>query len=133
METIFTKILKGEIPSVKLHEDELCFAILDIKPVNKGHLLLITKEPYPDLQSCPDEVLAQLMKLAKQADATLRRQLGCDATNLIINNGKESGQEVPHLHLHIIPRWKNDHKTLQLSKETYTDGEMAEYGKQLEF
>ncbi|NLE16655.1 MAG: HIT family protein [Spirochaetales bacterium] len=133
METIFTKILKGEIPSVKLHEDELCFAILDIKPVNKGHLLLITKEPYPDLQSCPAEVLARLMNLAKLADAALRKQLGCDATNLIINNGKESGQEVPHLHLHVIPRWKNDHKNIQLSKETYTDGEMAEYGKQLEF
>ena len=133
METIFTKILKGEIPSVKLHENELCFAILDIKPVNKGHLRLIAKEPYPDLQSCPAEVLARLMNLAKLADAALRKQLGCDATNLIINNGKESGQEVPHLHLHVIPRWKNDHKNIQLSKETYTDGEMAEYGKQLEF
>lgn len=133
METIFTKILKGDIPSVKLHEDELCFAILDINPVNKGHLLLITKEPYPTLQSCPDEVLAHLIRLAKQADATLRERLGCDATNLIVNNGKESGQEVPHLHFHIVPRFKDDHKNIQLSKETYTDGEMAEYGKQLEF
>ena len=133
METIFTKILKGDIPSVKLHEDELCFAILDINPVNKGHLLLITKEPYPTLQACPDEVLAHLIRLAKQADAMLRERLGCDATNLIINNGKESGQEVAHLHLHIVPRFKDDHKNIQLSKETYTNGEMAEYGKHLEF
>ncbi|MEA4864793.1 MAG: HIT family protein, partial [Sphaerochaeta sp.] len=47
METIFTKILEGKIPSVRLHEDELCFVILDINPVNKGHLLIITKESYP--------------------------------------------------------------------------------------
>lgn len=133
METIFTKILKGEIPSVKLHEDELCFAILDINPVNKGHLLLITNEPYPDLQSCPDEVLTHLIRLAKLADAKLRDHLHCDATNLVVNNGRESGQEVPHFHLHVIPRWKGDHKNIQPSKETYTDGQMAEYGKQLEF
>jgi histidine triad (HIT) family protein len=73
------------------------------------------------------------MQLAKTADTKLRQVLHCDATNLIINNGKASGQEVPHLHLHVIPRYEQDNKTIHLSKETYTDGEMAEYGKQLEF
>ncbi|WP_320123561.1 HIT family protein [uncultured Sphaerochaeta sp.] len=133
METIFTKILKGEIPSIFLHKDELCFSILDINPVNKGHLLIITSQPYPTLESCPEEVLSHMMVLAKKADSVLRENLGCDATNLIINNGKESGQEVPHLHLHIIPRYKEDGKTLRLVKEPYSDGEIADYGKKLEF
>ncbi|MBG0766528.1 HIT family protein [Sphaerochaeta halotolerans] len=133
METIFTKILKGEIPSIFLHKDELCFSILDINPVNKGHLLIITTEAYPTLESCPEAVLSHMMVLAKKADKVLREKLGCDATNVIINNGKESGQEVPHLHLHIIPRYKGDGKTLHLVKETYSDGEIADYGKKLEF
>ncbi|MGH0052661.1 MAG: HIT family protein [Sphaerochaetaceae bacterium] len=133
METIFTKILKGEIPSVIVHKDELCFSILDINPVNKGHLLIITNEPYPTVESCPETVLTHMMILAKKADGILRAKLSCDATNMIINNGKESGQEVPHLHLHIIPRYKDDEKTLRLTKETYNDGEIVEYGKKLEF
>lgn len=133
METIFTKILNGDIPSIKLHEDELCFAILDINPVNKGHILIIARNPYPTIADCPQEVLTHMMVLAKKADETLRKQLLCDATNLIVNNGKASGQEVPHLHLHVIPRWEGDHKTIALSKETYADGQIAEYGKKLEF
>ena len=133
METIFTKIRDGEIPAVMLHKDELCFAILDINPVNKGHILLITNECYPTLSDCPDETLNHLMHLAKLADTTLRLSLGCDATNLIINNGKESGQEIAHLHLHIIPRFKDDNKNIHLSKETYSAGEMTDYGKTLEF
>lgn len=133
METIFTKIMEGKIPSVRLHEDELCFVILDINPVNKGHLLIISKECYPTVADCPNATLCHLMLVAKRADAKLRDILHCDATNLIINNGKAGGQEVPHLHLHVIPRWENDTKSIHLQKETYTDGEMAEYGKKLEF
>ncbi len=133
METIFTKILNGEIPSVTLHKDEYCFVILDINPVSKGHLLIISNEPYPTVGSCPDEILAHMMQIAKKADGILREKLGCDATNLIINNGKESGQEVPHLHLHIIPRYKNDKKSIPMTKETYAGAEMLEYGKKLEF
>ncbi|MGE4453170.1 MAG: HIT family protein [Sphaerochaeta sp.] len=133
METIFTKILKGEIPSTILHKDELCFSILDINPVNKGHVLIITNEPYPTVESCPLEVLSHMMLLAKKASATLKDRLNCDATNLIINNGKESGQEVPHLHLHIIPRYQGDEKTIRLAKEKYRDDEIAVYGEKLEF
>lgn len=57
METLFTKINKGEIPSIKLYEDDACFVILDINPVLKGHALVISKEPYPNMNSCPDEVM----------------------------------------------------------------------------
>ncbi|NCC64741.1 MAG: HIT domain-containing protein, partial [Spirochaetia bacterium] len=82
---------------------------------------------------CPDRILAHLMQLAKKADATLRTALGGDATHLIINNGKESGQEIPHLHMHIIPRFKDDNKNIHLAKEPYQEGEMAFYGNLLEF
>lgn len=133
MKTIFTKIRDGEIPSVKLHEDALCTVILDIKPVHKGHLLVISREPYPTFSECPLPTLNHLMAIAQQADGKLRSALGCDGTNLIINNGEASGQEVPHLHIHIIPRYANDGQKFGFTKETYAEGEMAKYGIQLEF
>ncbi|MEA4861519.1 MAG: HIT family protein [Sphaerochaeta sp.] len=133
MKTIFTKIREGEIPSIKLHEDALCTVILDINPVHKGHLLVISSESYPTFGECPLPTLNHLMDIAQKADKKLRAVLGCDATNLIINNGPASGQEVPHLHIHIIPRYTNDGQKFGFTKETYADGEMAKYGKQLEF
>lgn len=133
MKTIFTKIREGEIPSVKLHEDALCTVILDINPVHKGHLLVISREPYATFSECPLPTLTHLMDIAQQADRKLRSALSCDGTNLLINNGAASGQEVPHLHIHIIPRYTNDGQKFGFTKETYAEGEMAKYGKQLEF
>ncbi len=133
METIFTKIRDGAIPSVKLHQDELCFVILDINPVNKGHLLVITNECYPTLADCPDATLSHLMSVVKRADAKLREALICDATNIVINNGKESGQEVSHLHIHVIPRFKEDGKHFHFPKEQYEEGEIERLGRRLEF
>lgn len=133
METIFTKIRANVIPSTKVYEDELCFVILDINPVNKGHLLIITNDVYPTLADTPDEVLAHLLVVAKKADAKLREVLGCPATNVVINNGEASGQEIAHLHLHIIPRYADDGKHLRFAKDHYSDGEIAELGKSLEF
>lgn len=133
MKTIFTKIIEGEIPSIKLHEDALCTVILDINPVNKGHLLVISREPYPTFSECPQATLDHLMAIAKLADSKLRTALGCEGTNLLINNGEASGQEVPHLHIHLIPRFTDDGKKFAFTKETYADGEMATYGKKLGF
>jgi len=133
MKTIFTRIREGEIPSVKLHEDALCTVILDINPVHKGHLLVISREPYPTFSECPLPTLNHLMDIAQQADKKVRSVLGCEGTNLIINNGAASGQEVPHLHIHIIPRYTNDGQKFGFTKETYAEGEQARYGKQLEF
>lgn len=133
METIFSKIIKGTIPSVKLHEDDLCISILDINPVCKGHLLIIARDPYPTISECPDETLGHMMHLAKEADKKLRAVLHCDGTNIMINNGKASGQEVPHLHIHVIPRFEDDNQKLGFIKTTYAEGELAQYGERLEF
>lgn len=131
METLFTKICKGEIPSVKLYEDDVCFVILDINPVLKGHSLVISKKPYPSMADCPDDVLGHLMKVAKIIDAKQREALGSQGSNIIINNDPASGQEVPHIHVHVIPRFDGDGRKYFALHDKYDDGEMAQYGERL--
>ena len=117
MDTVFTKIIEGSIPSTRLYEDEQCLAILDIHPMNKGHALVICKECYPTISDCPDDVLGHLLSVAKLLDAKMRSSIGAEATNILINNGPAAGQEVPHLHIHVIPRYFTDKKRLSLTKE----------------
>lgn len=131
METLFTRIDKGEIPSVKLYEDDVCFVILDINPVLKGHALVISKEPYPNMASCPDDVLGHLMKVAKLVDSRQRAVLGAQGSNIIINNDPASGQEIQHIHVHVIPRFDGDGRKYFALHDKYDDGEMQKYGERL--
>jgi len=131
METLFTKIHQGVIPSTKLYEDDICFVILDINPVKKGHALVIANEPYPNVAACPDDVLAHMMSVAKKIDARQRAVLGNDGSNIIINNDPASGQEVPHIHIHVIPRYTGDGRRHFQDHDVYADGEMAEIGARL--
>ncbi len=129
MSTLFTKIILNEIPSVKIYEDELCIAILDIAPVNKGHTLVIVKNEYKTMLECPDNVLSHLITTTKCIAEKMKKKLNFDGFNIMINNGASSGQEVPHLHIHIIPRYNNDGKTPALKKEQYVENEMADFGR----
>jgi histidine triad (HIT) family protein len=131
MDTIFSKIGRGEIPSTRIYEDDICFVILDINPVKKGHSLVIAREAYPNMQSTPDEVLTHMILVAKKIDAAQRRVLGSEGSNIIINNDPASGQEVPHLHIHVIPRYSGDGRKHFQEHDKYADGEMAEYGAKL--
>jgi len=131
--TVFSRIIDGEIPSVKLHEDDKCIVILDINPVEKGHALVIAKQPYKTFSDCPADILSHMMEIAKKVDAQQRKVLKCDGTNILINNGKASGQEVPHLHIHVIPRYFDDGQSFAFKKQTYKDGEIAEMGGKLSF
>lgn len=131
METLFTKIAKGEIPSVRLYEDDVCFVILDINPVLKGHALVISREPYPNMTACPDDVLGHLMMVAKKIDAKQRKALGAQGSNIIINNDPASGQEIQHIHVHVIPRFDGDGRKYFALHDKYDNDEMAEYGKKL--
>ena len=104
MATVFEMIRDGEIPSVKIYEDDLCFVILDLSPVNKGHALVISKVAAPTFTEVEDSTLHHMVNIAKKVDAKMREKLGAEGTNIMINNGPASGQEVPHLHIHVIPR-----------------------------
>jgi histidine triad (HIT) family protein len=108
METIFTKIIKGEIPCAKIYEDEHVFAFLDINPINPGHTLVIPKNPYENIFEIPDEVLEKMIVIAKQIAIKQKEVLNADGINIGMNNGKDAGQEVFHAHIHVIPRYKDD-------------------------
>ena len=130
-ETLFTKICAGTIPSTKLYQDDTCFVILDINPVIKGHALVIASQPYRNVQECPDDVLCHMMMIAKKLECRMRDILQCDGSNILINNDPASGQEVPHIHIHVIPRFENDSRKLGFTHDSYSEGEMARFGEKL--
>lgn len=131
MATIFEKIRDGEIPSVKLYSDDKCFVILDIAPVAKGHALVISNEPADTFAKVDHDTLGHMMSVAVKLDEKMRAELGAEGTNIMINNSPASGQEVPHLHIHVIPRFSGDGKTPHFNKDSYSDGEIAAYGDKL--
>ena len=102
---IFCKIVKGDIPSKKLYEDELVMVIMDVNPRSNGHCLIIPKKHYQDLYEIDSEVLNHIMMIAKKISTLLVEKLNCDGITLEENNG--ISQEVKHFHLHIIPSYKN--------------------------
>ena len=103
-ETIFQKIIRGEIPADRVYETETVLAFLDIRPVRKGHTLVIPKRQVRDIHDLPDSDAGDLMRaVARVADA-VKRATGAAGINIISNNGAAADQEVPHLHFHIIPR-----------------------------
>lgn len=122
MNCIFCKIIKGEAPCTKLYEDEKTFAFLDISPVNPGHTLVIPKEHYQDILEAPEEVLEALIRTTKKLSAAILKGTNSDGLNIAISNRKAAGQAVFHLHVHIIPRLKNDGLKLFPSKK-YSNGE----------
>lgn len=105
---IFCKILKGDIPSAKLYEDEEFAIILDVGPASFGHALILPKEHYANIFEMPEELLAKAVALAKVWGEKLVKALNADGLNLVQNNGLAAGQTVFHYHLHLIPRYEND-------------------------
>ena len=131
MATLFEMIIDGKIPSTKLYEDELCIVILDINPIAKGHALVISKKPYETFTAVPKATLDHMMEIARKVDEKQREVLKADGTNIMINNSPASGQEIPHLHSHVIPRKAGDGKTPVFIKDSYEEGEISKYGELL--
>lgn len=100
---IFCKIVKGEINSSKVFEDKKFLVFLDIKPVNYGHLLIIPKEHIVWMQEADDKIISDIYKLAKKMMLALKKSLKCDYVQLSV-----VGNEVPHFHIHLIPRYYSD-------------------------
>ena len=125
-ECIFCKIAKGEIPSASLYEDEEFRVILDLGPANKGHALILPKAHYENLYDLPDEMAAHAMILAKKIATKMKGILNCDGYNLVQNNGEAAGQTVFHFHMHLIPRYTDDHAGITWTPGTLTSEDRDE-------
>ncbi len=123
---IFCKIIKGEIPSSKIFEDEKVLAFLDIGPVNKGHALVIAKEHHETLMDVPDELLKDMIVVVKNVSAAIMKAVQADGISLGMSNYEAAGQLVPHAHFHIMPRLKDDGLKLW-PQGKYEEGEMDKY------
>ncbi|KPI43038.1 Hit family protein 1 [Cyphellophora attinorum] len=97
---IFCKIVKGEIPSLKLFESSSVFAFLDIQPLSRGHALVIPKHHAPTLTTLPDEHLSEILPVVKK----LAIASGAENFNVLQNNGRIAHQQVDHVHFHMIPK-----------------------------
>ena len=108
MDCIFCKIIKGEIPCYKIYEDEDTLAFLDIAKEGYGHTIVVPKKHSPCLLETDAQTLEKCFNTVKKVANHFIKNCGFSGFNLIINNGKDSGQSVMHLHIHIIPRKEGD-------------------------
>jgi histidine triad (HIT) family protein len=103
-ETIFSKILRGEIPCHKVYEDEHVLAFLDVAPLSQGHTLVIPKEPAVTLDELSDESAAAIGRVLPRICRAVKTVTGADAYNVLQNNGPLAHQAVFHVHFHVIPK-----------------------------
>ena len=106
---IFCKLANGDIPTMSLYEDEDFNVIFDAGPATVGHALILPKEHYANVYEIDEEVLAKAYKLAKKMAIVMTDVFKADGFNILQNNNEAAGQSVFHFHIHLIPRYENDH------------------------
>ena len=124
LDCIFCKIVSKEIPAKILVETELCIGFLDAFPLAKGHALIIPKNHYEKIQDLPVDVNNEIFSTVHRLISKIDSLTG--ATLVAVHNGKDSGQEIPHVHVHLIPRSKDDSAGAVHSMFTKTP-ELSEY------
>ncbi|QHW36805.1 HIT family protein [Staphylococcus ursi] len=107
-ETIFSKIIAGDIPSFKVYENDYVYAFLDISQVSKGHTLLIPKKPSPNIYETDAETMKHIGEALPIVANAIKKTFNPDGLNVIQNNGEYASQSVFHIHFHLIPRYEND-------------------------
>lgn len=120
---IFCKIALKQAPASIIYEDETVMAFLDIRPLNEGHTLVIPKKHYVDIFDIPENQLGQVHNVAKQTSIAVKKATNANGISIIQQNGKAAGQDIFHLHVHIVPRFEeqilprlSDLKELERSK-----------------
>lgn len=106
--SIFAKIVAGEIPCHRVYENEHVLAFLDINPLAEGHTLVIPKRPAARIGELTAEEAAALARVLPQLTKEIQAATGATACNVLINDGEVAGQEIPYVHVHIVPRRADD-------------------------
>ena len=105
MSTIFTIIIKREIPAIIIYEDDLVIVFLDISQATLGHTLVVTKREYENIFELDDKISAHLYKVVVKLSKAINKAFNPSGLNILNNNGQVAGQTVFHYHIHIIPRY----------------------------
>lgn len=106
---IFCRIVRGELPATRVYEDDEVMAFMDIYPMRRGHVLVIPRQHARQLKDLPPALRARLVDTAAEISAALYRSaLAPAAAHFAINDGPEAQQSVPHVHLHVLPRYRGD-------------------------
>jgi len=108
MDCVFCRIVEGSERAVKVYEDDLCIAIMDIAPVNRGHLLVIPKRHYETIFEMPLKEASHVFGVACLMAKAVKRAVNAEGVNILQNNGRAAWQHIFHVHVHVIPRWSGD-------------------------
>lgn len=129
MDSIFTKIIKGEIPSHKIYEDDKTLAFLDIHPVNPGHVLVVPKQQIADFEQLDEELYQAVMKTVYKVARHIKEVIKPPRIGLVI-----AGFDVPHVHIHVFPTYKGSDIPSAQDLHAEPDHEaLAEVAKKLAF
>jgi len=129
-ECIFCQIVAGELPSHTVYESETAYAFLDINPLTRGHTVVVPRDHYERVGDMPDDVAGGLFRAVNDLTPAVEAAVDAPASTVAFNNGEAAGQEVPHTHCHVIPRFVDDgagavhslfQKTEDLSDEEMSD------------
>lgn len=129
MSCIFCKIINNEIPCTKVYENNDVLAFLDIAPSNFGHTLVIPKKHIETFDEADENTLLKLNIIAKKIAKKLKEHY--KGYNILINNKEVAGQVVPHLHIHVIPRTKDDNFKLEWTHKEYDNDSLKKYKEYL--
>jgi histidine triad (HIT) family protein len=123
---VFCKIAAGDIPSHRVLESDAALAFLDIGPLSDGHLLLIPRDHFERLEEMPEDVAGEICRLLPRLGKALMQVTQAGGYNVLQNNGRVSGQEVPHVHFHLIARSAGDSLGYRWHPKSYAEGRAQE-------
>ncbi len=114
---VFCDIIEGSSPASMVFQDETCVVFMDIQPINPGHMLVVPKEHSASLSELKPDIGAHLFKVAQHmAQAIRRSDVRCEGINIFMADGEAAGQDVFHVHLHVLPRYSGDNFGLQFGE-----------------
>ncbi len=108
MPTVFERLMNGELPCAKVYEDALVFAFMDAGQLNPGHVLIATRKPYETLMDADEASVVAMMRTAHRIAKAVQQAYAPDGITLLQANKPAGWQTVPHLHMHVVPRYEND-------------------------
>lgn len=131
MPTIFTRLLEGTLPCAKVYEDPLVFAFMDAGQVNPGHVIVATREPYETILDAPPEAAAALMLAAQRIAHAVQAAFAPEGLTLLQANRAAGWQTVPHLHMHVLPRYAGDGVDLAWPRKEPGMGRLVELAERV--